>query len=156
MLLSAVILTGCSGVVNPAAEASYEKELADKTVSAEKTSRDYSQIHKMVSEAPTGTSGTEKEIKTLLTKADLSDVDRAILTYQLARYQSYQKQYDQANKNFNVALSLMDSMKTKPHNLIKACYFSYYRSLANAGHGDEANEYKARFNMLPAAKVAGE
>lgn len=156
VLLSAFLLTGCSGVVNPAAEASYEKDLADKTVAAEKTSQKYAQIHKMVSEAPAGSPGAEKEIKALLKKADLSDLDRAILSYQLARYQSYQKQYEQANKNFDVALSLMDSMKTKPQNLIRACYFSYYRSLSNAGHSDEANEFKARFNMHPATKVAGE
>lgn len=167
VLVSFLSLTACSGVVNPAGEASFEQSFADKTVAAVKTSRNYAAIYKSVSTAQTEAlqapgapttdkSDAENQIKALLKKSDLSDLDRAVLTYQLARYQMYRKQYDKARQSFAVTLSLLDALKNRPPNLLKSVYFSHYRCLANAGHPDEAYEFKQKFNMEPESKLAGE
>lgn len=167
ILVSSLLLVACSGAVNPVAEGSFEQTFADKTVGAVKTSQDYSGINKSVSAAQTdalqapGAPTSEKsdagnQIKALLKKNDLTDLDRAVLTYQLARYQMYRKQFDKAGQTFQVTLSLVDALKDRPPNLLKSIYFSYYRCLAGGGHPDEANEFKAKFNMEPEAKVAGE
>lgn len=88
-----------------------------------------------------------------LQKPDIAQLDKAFLTYQLARCQMFAGHLPQADVTFKQALSLIEALDPKQPDILEAIYYSYSVCLNKFGRQDEAKSYRDKYKELSAARA---
>lgn len=160
-VLLAVSLSGC-GILKERMESNiddaFENVVSDlSALSLDNLSQDSSDAREEVGKLAAHKGGnarkTEEAIKTALQKADLAALDKAFLTYQLARCQMFDARPKEADATFREALTLAEALDPKQPNLLEAEYYGYSVCLKRQGRTAESQSYKAKYQALSAEEA---
>lgn len=92
---------------------------------------------------------TEEQIAKLLQKKDLPPLDKAFITYQLARCQMFSGKLNDADENFKTAISLSEALTpSESPRMLEGVYHSYSVCLEKEGKTDESTKYNAKYEAL--------
>ncbi len=91
---------------------------------------------------------TAEEITAHLQNPQITALDRAYLTYQLARCQMFSASQEAADASFRQALPLIEALEPPRPELLEAAYYSYAVCLKRQGRKQESESYKAKYQAL--------
>jgi hypothetical protein len=91
----------------------------------------------------------QQEISKMLGKPDLPPLDKAFITYQLARCQMFSGKLSDADTNFKTAISLSEGLTpSESPQMLEGVYHSYSVCLDKEGKTDESVKYNAKYEAL--------
>lgn len=160
-------LSGC-GILRERVESniddSFENVLSELcTLSLDKLSEDSASAREAVGKLASHKGGdakkTEKAITASLQNPQIAPVDKAYLTYQLARCQMFGAgqvmagSQDKADATFRQAIPLAEALEPPQPGLLEAAYYGYSVCLKKQGRKEESQSYKAKYQALSAAEA---
>lgn len=94
----------------------------------------------------------EAKLSSALADPNISELKKAVLTYELARTQMCQEKYSEAGRSYKNAENMVASMGSQRSGLLGAVYYSYMTSLELSGNSEEARVYRVKYDELAATR----